>query len=797
MTIITGFREQQEEYYSEIESKTIEIDDYKTDKFNSYELWESQIDSYRTLINSTRAQLTRPCGSGKSLITSFSVGELLNQNPNLKAIIAVPQRFISKTFQKKRLVYDNIELDWNFQNFCEDDSMTKIQDLVSFLRNKDLGNSFLERIVLVSHASLARCFEYISDEKDIFENTILAIDEAHHVLYHDEDTNTITNGLGNIVNHLIQNDDGSNYLWLISATPFRGDNACIIPDEILKTFNESFLPFHEHWKTMKYLKEIVFNFVMYEEGQLLHEIENLIKLEGKEKTIIFCPYNGYLIDGIGKIGLKDQIEDIIKKHDPENNILDLVEVKNRDERKVVLYNNETSSQIDTILNCKIFNEGSDWPFGERAFDLKPSDTLRVMNQRFGRFLRDIEGKEIIKYYCFLPKESKFANEEERRIHLSKSFNILAATMILKEQIKPLTYPVKKGVNRKKKTTNPIMEAFPSDNDKTKFVNKVITKLINLKGILGETPKKKDVYSVINNCLNTDNILENQEEIIDYTLGMIYNFQPSLNPNSVEDSSEKIQPKKPTWIEEGKDISFLIDEGFDKVMEVIYDNLLIYSAGVCNIETFEELESILSTCNSVEEWKIFLKEQEDSKTGLIPGKKTDQPSSCVNMMIKYPDEFNEFNFELQWKNPKKWFDFISELADPETNKVQLSITELPRGFQTAKYTHKKLFDKFSFIDGRKEGNKKRGEKDLEKHIIQVEKFMNDLGYIPKRTILIESKLTGFDQFLRKRKEPLDIPNVFQEFCNSAGKVIGYRLIGDPTKKLYKELPPERRKIQNAT
>ena len=149
MTIITGFREQQEEYFSEVKSDMIEIDDYKTDKFNSYELWESQIDSYRTLINSTRAQLTRPCGSGKSLITTFSVGELLNQNPNLKAIIAVPQRFISKTFQKKRLVYDNLELDWDFQNFCEDDSMTKIQDLVSLLRNKDLGNSFLERIVLV------------------------------------------------------------------------------------------------------------------------------------------------------------------------------------------------------------------------------------------------------------------------------------------------------------------------------------------------------------------------------------------------------------------------------------------------------------------------------------------------------------------------------------------------------------------------------------------------------------------------------------------------------------------------
>jgi superfamily II DNA or RNA helicase len=582
---INSFHLLQEEYENELDCNTIEIEDYTSGGFKSYSLYPKQESGFDVLINNLKALLNRPCGSGKSLITTFATGHIIHHNPNLKAIIAVPQKIITKTFQKKRMIYPNgLQLDWDFQNFCEDDSTNKIQDLVAFLKNKDFGVSFYERVALVSHASLARCYEYIKEEKNIFNNTILAVDETHHVMYHTEKENndTITNGLGNIINHAITNDDGTNYLWLMTATPFRGDSACIIPDDILSTFAESYLPFHEHWKSMKHLKEIKIDFMLYEQGKVLDYVETVYRNNTDKKILIYCPYNGYLLNGSTKLEFKDHLINLIKKIKPNANILDLVETKDRDQRKMILYDEEKSKTIDVVLNCKIFNEGADWLSNNFVIDLTPSDNLRLSNQKAGRPLRDFEDKEIVTYIYFLPKEAKFANDEERRLHFSKSYNILAASMIVKDQLQPLKYPTKKGVeNKKDKYSNLILKVFPNDNKKTQFINKIITKLIKLKEILGKTPKKTDVFSVVKSCLNKENITENQKEITEYILGVIYNFQPNINPNIPV-------PKKPKWINKGKDISFLIEEGFDKVMQQIYENLLIYSTGVFGVETLEEL-----------------------------------------------------------------------------------------------------------------------------------------------------------------------------------------------------------------
>ena len=53
------------------------------------------------------------------------------------------------------------------------------------------------------------------------------------------------------------------------------------------------------------------------------------------------------------------------------------------------------------------------------------------------------------------------------------------------------------------------------------------------------------------------------------------------------------------------MSYLINKGFDKVMNQIYNNLLVYGTGVCSAETFKELRKRLNTTQkSIEQYEIL-------------------------------------------------------------------------------------------------------------------------------------------------------------------------------------------------
>ncbi|MBL4773610.1 MAG: DEAD/DEAH box helicase family protein, partial [Alcanivoracaceae bacterium] len=122
--------------------------------------------------------LKSPPASGKSRALMFlALDKLVNQGIK-KVIVAVPERSIGGSFAKTDLKSFGFFADWepnDKYNLCtpgSDGSKTKVQAFHNFM-NGD------EQILICTHATLRFACEEL-DEK-IFNATLIAIDEFHHV----------------------------------------------------------------------------------------------------------------------------------------------------------------------------------------------------------------------------------------------------------------------------------------------------------------------------------------------------------------------------------------------------------------------------------------------------------------------------------------------------------------------------------------------------------------------------------------------------------------------------------------
>ena len=92
-------------------------------------------------------------------------------------------------------------------------------------------------------------------------------------------------------------------------------------------------------------------------------------------------------------------------------IVDLTEPAHRPEK--IAFVMENGEDVQAILAVGMFKEGADWVQASRVIDLVPSGSDQDRNQRFGRLIRDSEGKSHISYYSFFPYQPDAPQEEQR------------------------------------------------------------------------------------------------------------------------------------------------------------------------------------------------------------------------------------------------------------------------------------------------------------------------------------------------------------------------------------------------
>lgn len=163
--------------------------------------------------------LKAPPASGKSRALMFlGLDKLFNQGLK-KVIVAVPERSIGGSFAKTDLTRHGFFADWAFNpacNLCTPGGVTgKVTAFVNFL------NDPAEAILICTHATLRFAFEAVAADK--FNDTLLAIDEFHHVSA-DSD-----NRLGEVIRAIMANT--SAHIIAMTGSYFRGDSVPVLQPE--------------------------------------------------------------------------------------------------------------------------------------------------------------------------------------------------------------------------------------------------------------------------------------------------------------------------------------------------------------------------------------------------------------------------------------------------------------------------------------------------------------------------------------------------------------------------------------
>lgn len=625
----------------------ITIHEMRKNQFKVY----TKYGSYKFVI------VSEPTGSGKSTTIKFVFAMRLTEDENHKLLIAVPQSLIAKSFGRTLLKYpDGKEIEWDIGlNLCQDIKGKKSKRTINFLNKRKFTKGIHNRTGIITHYGLAVTLSDKTDEEIIeyFKNTTLIVDEAHHILYPPEkngqanEETASANILGRIISILLEKGNSSTGIWLPTATFYRGDSGPILSNEQINKFKVHHLPFDQHWReNIKYIDTFEFNFVVYKDN-IFQNIKELLQ-QKRKKTIIHCPYNGRLLNGKSKEYFKNRLIYTIRDVWPDAKICDLVKVNNREKQKNLLYDEITAESIDSILTVKIFDEGSDWKYAEQTFDLAPSSSLRVEVQRLGRLWRDIPGKNHIAYYVFLPHRDKFKDDEEKRNHFSDSFNALAGSMIIHELIKPVKYPDSKRKTIDGNKVNALDSIVPNLSKKQELLKDVQIELIKLRSIkeptLDETKEKiREVISEKYQIADEDFSVTNQ------ILGMIKRSISSISNN----------PLRPTWKNQGIDLTWMKDKGYDKVeLKDMYDNLLMFGTAISGVETFQEFRDVYGNYKSISEWVEFAKDLANKNGGILP-EMSKLPAALVVTLLKYPEQFEGIQqyFKIPGSNNERFIKTI--------------------------------------------------------------------------------------------------------------------------------------------
>ena len=352
--------------------------------------------------NSQYLLIKAPPASGKSRALMFIALDKLEKQGLKKAIIAVPERSIASSFAPADLKSENnFFSNWEVNdayNLCtpgSDGSKSKVQSFKNFMAND-------EKIMICTHATLRFAFDELEDTD--FDNTLLAIDEFHHV------SADADNRLGELLRSLIQKSTAR--IVAMTGSYFRGDTLPVLKPEDEAKFTKVTYNYYEQLNGYKYLKSLGIGYNFYQ-GQYVTDnvTESPIHkvLDTDKKTIVHIPSpnageslkNKYhevdlIIDGIGTFQKQDPLTGImfIKRHTDGKILIvaDLVQEDGRDRVINYLRNVKKLEDLDLIIALGMAKEGFDWPFCEHALTVGYRGSLTEIIQIIGRATRDSSNK---------------------------------------------------------------------------------------------------------------------------------------------------------------------------------------------------------------------------------------------------------------------------------------------------------------------------------------------------------------------------------------------------------------------
>lgn len=378
-----------------------------------------------------------PPASGKSRALMFiGLDKLMNQGLK-KVIVAVPEKSIGSSFSKTQLSQYGFFADWEpnpIYNLCTPGGeKSKVGAFKKFLESD-------EKILICTHATLRFACDGI-DEK-VFNETVLAIDEFHHVSVDGE------NRLGEVLRNIMAKS--SAHIVAMTGSYFRGDSVPILLPELEEKFTRVKYDYYEQLNGYEYLKTLGIGYHFYQ-GRYTSAIDEI--LNENLKTIIHIPSVNSgestkdkteevsrIIDSLGELEYQDPETGVLfiksKKSDKVLKVADLVNdnQKERDKIQGFLRTITGPDDIDIIIALGMAKEGFDWPYCEHALTIGYRGSLTEIIQIIGRCTRDSNNKSHAQFTNLIAQPD--AEDGEVKLSVNNMLKAITASLLMEQVLAP-------------------------------------------------------------------------------------------------------------------------------------------------------------------------------------------------------------------------------------------------------------------------------------------------------------------------------------------------------------------------
>jgi len=410
----------------------------QSSKINDLGMREMQEKAYQAR-DAQYLLLKAPPASGKSRALMFvALDKLIHQNIK-KVIVAVPERSIGSSFRSTNLTEHGFYADWQINdayNLCtpgNDGSKSKVQAFKNFLANE-------EKVLICTHATLRFAVDEL--EESAFNNTLLAIDEFHHVSA-DADSR-----LGEHLRAIMQKSTA--HIIAMTGSYFRGDSVPVLLPEDESKFTKVTYNYYEQLNGYTYLKSLGIGYHFYQ-GRYTTAILEI--LDTDKKTILHIPNVnsgestkqkdievGFIIDAIGEITHQDSETGVIYvKRTTDGKIIkvaDLVNDKANEREKISTYlrNMTALDDMDLIIALGMAKEGFDWPYCENALTVGYRGSLTEIIQIIGRCTRDSSNKTHAQFTNLIAEPD--AQREDVQLSVNNMLKAITASLLMEQVLAP-------------------------------------------------------------------------------------------------------------------------------------------------------------------------------------------------------------------------------------------------------------------------------------------------------------------------------------------------------------------------
>jgi len=380
--------------------------------------------------------LKAPPASGKSRALMFiALDKLINQGLK-KIIVAVPQKSIGSSFATTNLKQFGFYANWEVEdkyNLCiADDTKKMTKEFDEFLKSD-------AKILICTHATLRNTYEYLDKSK--FDNTLLAIDEFHHV------SSSNDNKLGELLRFLMSNSTA--HIVAMTGSYFRGDNEYVLLPQDEAKFEKVTYNYYDQLNGYEHLKSLGIGYHFYT-GKYTGAIGEI--LDTDKKTIIHIPNVNTGESEKDKHGEVDRIIDIIGTHVETTDdeviivkrhsdgkllkIADLVEDDKKKRAKIdnYLFNMNSIDDMDIIIALGKAKEGFDWAYCEHALTVGYRGSLTDVIQIIGRATRDSSNKTKAQFTNLIAKPD--AQNDDVTVAVNNMLKAITSSLLMEQVLAP-------------------------------------------------------------------------------------------------------------------------------------------------------------------------------------------------------------------------------------------------------------------------------------------------------------------------------------------------------------------------